>query len=281
MSSVHLTESGLRIQGADLLFCDREARGRIEDSGHEVSWRLRWESQEDALIHYPSWLFYRLGFPKKKILTPSPLAVFSGELRVDGELVSVSGWKGARGHHWGSEHAHQYAYGSALAWPTKSRDAAATRGDVPALCLDGFSARVQVAGIQSPLLSLLVGRLRGRAGDLSFNAPSRWWNRSARVVFPEWRVTYEGPAGRLRTEWSLDPAEVAGLRYLHPDGRVSYCYSTKYARLRAVLDPASGGIGGAWQTDEADLEFLQDQPISGVPLVGDERIPSLPTAALN
>ena len=275
MSSVHLTENGLRIQGQDLLYCDREARGRIDDAGHKVSWRLQWESQEEALIHYPSSLFYLLGFPKKKILTPSPLAAFRGELRVDDELVPVSGWTGLRGHNWGGAHAQQYVYGNAVALPVAIRKDRAKGSELPALCLDGFSARIQVAGRQSPMLSLAVGRLRGQGDDLAFNAPRRWWNRSARVVFPEWSVTYEGPAGRLRTEWSLDPAEVAGLRYLHPDGKVSYCYNTKYARLRAELEPAPGGTGGGWKTDEAELEFVQEQPIPGLPLVGDACIPVL------
>jgi hypothetical protein len=233
------------------------ARGVIEDDGHRVAWDLALTDGDRPLIHFPHPVLYRIGFPKKKLLTPRPRQVFSGRIEIDDIAIPVERWVGLRGHNWGTEHAHSYAYGNANLWDQPGEWA-----------IDAFSARILLGRRLSPWLS--VGVLRRSRGEFRFNAPCRWVNRSAKVGFPAWSVTFERDGATASTRWTLDPEDVAGLRYLHPDGRVSYCYNTKFARLE--VDVRHAGRQDRRTTSKAELEFLTPVPIPGIPLHGNDRL---------
>ena len=235
----------------------KRARGAIESDGHRIAWDLSLSEGGQPLIHYPYPVLYRIGFPKKKLLTPRPQQIYHGVIEVDDVEVPVDGWVGLRGHNWGSEHAHSYAYGNANLWDQPGEWA-----------YDAFSARILLGRKLSPWLS--VGVLRLAKDELRFNSPLRWINRSARVEFPSWSVTFKDSGVSLRTRWSLDPEDVAGLRYLHPDGRVSYCYNTKYAHLE--LDLKRRNDWDRRTSSKAELEFLTPVPIPGIPLHGSDRL---------
>jgi hypothetical protein len=67
----------------------------------------------------------------------------------------------------------------------------------------------------------------------------------------------------------LDPARAAGLRYLHPDGTVSYCYNVKDADTRLVLGTVS------YRSRAGELEFLFPDPVPGIPLHGESSVDQL------
>jgi hypothetical protein len=238
---------------------ERWAQGEIAGDGHRVSWELALAEGGAPLHHFPLDLFYRVPFPKKKILTPRPRVLFQGKLVVDDQEIPIKDWVGLRGHNWGTEHAHSYAYGNANLWDQAGQ-----------WLFDAFSARIQLGPVLSPWLSLAV--LRSPEGERQFTHPWRWLNATARADFPSWSCTFEDRKGRARTSWSLQPEDVAGLRYLHPDGRVSYCYNTKFAHLDLELE---GRVRDRRTTSLAELEFLSPSPIPGIPLHGEDLLPSL------
>jgi hypothetical protein len=53
---------------------------------------------------------YRAPLPRTKLLSPHPLALFSGSLEIGGERVSLEGWPGMVGHNWGAEHAATWVW---------------------------------------------------------------------------------------------------------------------------------------------------------------------------
>lgn len=234
------------------------AVGDVENDGRQISWDLELEEGDTPLYHFPIHKLYRTGFPKKKMMTSRPRQVFRGALTVNGERVDVDGWVGLRGHNWGSEHAHSYAYGNANLWEQPG-----------SWVFDAFSVRIQLGPTLSPWLS--AGVLRLPKSEIPFNQPWRLVNRTAQVDFPSWSCTFRSSESAVRARWTLDPEDVAGLRYLHPDGRVSYCYNTKYATLE--LETERRGIRERRVSHLAELEFLSPTPIPGIPLHGDDLLP--------
>jgi len=248
----------LHVAGNGCLLTPTEALGSCRGLGHRVSWSLHLASLQPPLCHFPYGALYRLGFPRKKIVTPAPELLLDGVIRVDGREIVVQGWKGLRGHNWGSEHALRYAYGNALA------------GDGPdRVLVDAFSASIRLGPFASPLLSAAV--LREGEREVPFNVPRTWWNRRVTVAFPQWQATFQAHGVRLQSTWSLDPADAAGLHYLHPDGTLSYCANSKYARARFVI--TEGEHERVVETDSAELEFLTPEPLPGVVYHGDVTIP--------
>jgi hypothetical protein len=249
----------LRLSTPQVSLDPGRAEGAVEDGGHRIAWKLDLLEGDTPLFHFPSGLLYTLPFPKKKILTPRPRQLFRGVLEVDDRRFEVERWVGIRGHNWGTEHAHTYAYGNANLWDRPGE-----------WMFDAFSARISLGPAVSPWLSVAVLRLP-RAELRTPGNPYRWLNPTATVDFPTWACTFRHQAGTARARWSLDPEDVAGLRYLHPDGRVSYCYNTKFATLQLELDRR--GAREHRVSRLAELEFLTPSPIPGIPLHGHDLLP--------
>jgi hypothetical protein len=255
MEKIAAAKTGLRLEGDGILLTDRETRTTLRDkSGQQASWDLRFEPSEPPLLHFPSNRFYTAPLPKKKLTTPAPRLRFDGWLEIGGRRHAIDGWTGLRGHNWGTEHAWAYAYGNCNLF----------REDPNAL-IDMFTAKIRLGPVKSPWLSMAV--LRADEREYGFRSLRHFVTRHAVVELPRWRVSLGSERGALVTEWSLDPEQTVGLRYLHPDGKVSYCYNTKFAEVRV-------GFGDLQLTsDQGELEFLYAQPVDGIPLVGDATLP--------
>jgi hypothetical protein len=237
--------------------CAARAAGSLESDGHRIAWDLDLEGEGPPIFHAPYEAMYRLPVPSKKLMTPRPRLTFTGWLEVDGARIEVARWVGLRGHNWGSDHPVTYAYCNANLWEEP--------GD---WAFDGFSGRIRLGPALSPWLSAAVLRLA--RDELAWNGLAGLVNKTARAEFPSWSCAFGRGAATLRVHARLDPEEVAGLRYLSPSGRVSYCYNTKFGVLEVTL-------GRAGRREErlsrfAELEFLVPEPIPGIPLHGAERL---------
>ncbi len=218
------------------------ARGSLAD----LAWDLRLSGGLPPLFHLPYQWMYTAGFPKKKALTPAPNLRFDGELRVGDRVIPVTRWVGLRGHNWGTEHAHTYAYGSCNTWDD---------GD-PTRTVDGFTVKIRLGSRLSPWLTSVVAR----NPDLDRRS-LRCWLGAGTVTPTAWSAHWSLPHLRRGSlTMTADPASYAGLRYAHPDGRESYCYNTKSAAV--VLE-----VGGrTFTSTQGELEVLFPEPLDGVPL---------------
>ena len=190
---------------------------------------------------------YAGGFPKKKLLTPAPNLTFDGSLAFGGERWEIEGWVGLRGHNWGTEHAHSYAYGAVNLWD----DGPAGRDRV----VEGFSAQIKLGARKSPWLTAVVGR----DPDVRRNR-LRHWLGAGSVELDRWSARWRRPRNGAWLQMTADPRSYAGLRYDHPDGRQSYCYNTKFADVRwAVGDRRFTSRCG-------ELEVLLPTPDPQIPL---------------
>jgi hypothetical protein len=218
------------------------AEGRIAD----VSWELGLSGGLPPLFDLPYAAMYSGSFPKKKTLTPAPNLRFDGQVRVGGERWDVDGWVGLRGHNWGTEHAHSYAYGTCNTWDDGAGDRAVV----------GFTARIRLGRGLSPWLTGVVGT----GPDIERNRLRHWLGAGS--VAPErWSARWRGPRRRqAELVMTTDPSGYAGLRYAHPDGRESYCYNTKFADVSWTVDDRR------YTSRCGELEVLFPEPLPGIDL---------------
>jgi hypothetical protein len=240
LDRVRVASDRVELRGGGFELDPHRARGEIADA----SWDLALSGGLPPLFHLAHPILYTASFPKKKILTPAPNLTFDGTLRLGGEAVSVKGWKGLRGHNWGREHAHAYAYGNCNLWDDGAEDRA----------VDGFTAKIKLGPLTSPWLSVALYTEERRI--VPDNAVLTWANPRAEVTPGRWRL----PGRKVDITMEADPATYAGLRYRHPDGRVSYCYNTKFATVRVT-------VAGQTHTSKCgELEMLTPAPLASVPL---------------
>ncbi len=190
-----------------------QARGELGGA----RWQLRLTGHGPPLRHLGWGPLYTLGFPKKKILTPAPGLSFEGVVHLDGQAHAVCDWTGLRGHNWGTEHAHSYAYGNCNLWD-----------DGVPRALDGFTVRIKLGGRPSPPLSALC--VRAPEGDRELTRPWQWL-RHGRIEPTAWHL--RRPTTHLAMGCSAQ--DMVGLRYNQPKGGEQYCYNTKFAQVSLRL----------------------------------------------
>lgn len=241
-AALSVAPDAVAIAAGSISLSASRATGRLAD----LSWDLALSGGLPPLFHLPYRWMYTAAFPKKKALTPAPNLRFDGELRVGDRVIPVSRWVGLRGHNWGSEHAHAYAYGSCNAWD----DGAAGRA------VDGFTVKIRLGPTPSPWLTSVVAR------DPDLDRRSlRGWLGSGTVTATSWSARWSWPHRRpAALTFTADPATYVGLRYAHPDGRESCCYNTKSAAVALQVGDRS------YTSTQGELEVLFPEPLAGVPL---------------
>ena len=204
------------------------------------------------------WRLLREGpFPRSKLLTPLPALEFSGTVRLPGgETIAVDGWPGMQGHNWGREHAFDYAWGQCVFPATAS---------TPAAMVEGFSARVKVAGRTTPRLSALVVR-RGD-DEYRFDALFDAWRQDAALTRHRWSVRLRGAAGEVRLRMDAAGQPEACLGYRNPDGHTSYCFNSKLADTLVEVWPARGAPFTLRSPHGGALEFLRTERDLALPVV--------------
>jgi len=250
------------ISGLTLLL-DRDGgqtAGKMSADGVDVSWDLQLQREPgelgEPLSLLPSDRLIDAPFPKNKLLTPFPVARFSGIVRWGGESGGswdIENWIGMQGHNWGAAHSPEYAWGQCVFTDASGE---------PFAMVEGASGRIELGPVTSPLLSMLTVRRNGR--EYRFDRLVDLWRQSPRIDFPVWSLTMSGAAGRARLTMRGRPERMVCLGYDNPNQVRRYCLNSKTAAVSLRVDPVnedgfecSSRYGGA-------LEFLQQTEHSQV-----------------
>jgi len=243
-TSLRLSNTNISIDTQKIHLQPTKATGTIGC----IRWDLSLTEGGPPLLHLPWDWMYRAGFPKKKLVTPHPNARFNGRIQWGDQTWELDNWIGMRGHNWGTEHAHQYAYGNCNLWD-----------DGVDRVVDGFTAQVKLGPVKSPWLSSLVARNPNIAQN-----QLRHWFRAGQVSPGQWRLGWPSPSSSDQNAtvltMSTDPTTYVGLRYEHPDGSESYCYNTKFA------DVEWRAQGERFTSKCGELEVLFPDPLADVPM---------------
>ncbi|MDP2228442.1 MAG: hypothetical protein Q8J78_13305 [Moraxellaceae bacterium] len=228
----------------------REAlRGKLHTSRGTASWNLQLKRSDDVLYHFPHEQFYRLPWPKKKVITRDCFLRFTGRLSCAG-LEAEGEFIGMNGHNWGTEHAHEYAYADCNLFREE-----------PGAYFDGFSVKLALARglVKTPFLSMASLKLDGHWHH--FNAISQVWKQRVNALDDyRWILTLQNATHRLEVAIDGQNPRVepwVALHYDHPDGRRSVIKNTKFAsgRLRLFMQ-GSNEVLRELNSDYFELETL-------------------------
>ena len=202
--------------------------GGAEGACGEASWSLRHSTSEPELHHLtPEWL-YRAPLPRTKLTSPAPAASFEGVFTLAGEAsIDLSGWRGAVGHNWGSEHAERWIWLHGAGFDGQ-----------PAAWLDVALGRMRLAGRMTPWVANGVLCLDGRRHRLGGLAA-----RGLRVQEGAQGCTLRLPGqDGLVVECSatVPPATSAGWRYADPDGGEHDVLNCSIAALEVTVTSSAG-----------------------------------------
>ena len=207
--------------------------GGVASGGHEIRWDLTYEGSAEPVLLLAERM-YQGRFPRAKALVPVPMAVFAGQVVVDGEPVQVAGWTGSQNHNWGSQHTDEYAWGQVAGFD-----------NAPGSFLECSTARVRVAGLRTPWLSPMVLRHEDRQYSMTGLAAARRAEGAYRASGPAYAWTLRsadaaGPGGEVTVSAEfLAPAEsFVTFDYRNPPGGSKKCLNSKIAQCAVTVSEA-------------------------------------------
>lgn len=225
-------------------------RGAIGAGDGRLEWALELAGEARPIVPLPLESMYEGPFPKSKLVTPLPDAIAHGEVNVRGERWSLDGWRGMQGHNWGRGHADSYAWCHVGQWDEG--------GD---LVLEGFSGRVRVGPVMSPLTTIVCVRHRGVVYD--FNRPADILRARGDVTARSWTFSASNDLAHVEGTVEAEAADMVGLFYPNPSGPTTYCLNSKLARARVRFEPR-GRPPVVLSTRAAALEIGTHRPDHGV-----------------
>ena len=158
----------------------------------------------------------------------------------------MSDWIGSLNHNWGSRHTDAYAWGQVAGFD-----------GAPDTFLECSTARVRVAGLLSPPLTLVVLRqgdreLRLNAVAASLRARGRYDAGGDPVT---WRFRTAG--GVVSGEISAPAAAFVTFTYANPPGGTKACLNTKIAAARVEVRRPGEAPVTLRTADRAAFEILR------------------------
>jgi hypothetical protein len=219
--------------------------GWAETDGNRIEWDLHYGGSEAPLFHLPQQL-YDKPLPKAKSLVGLPLALFNGQLRVNGEIMRIENWVGSQNHNWGSKHTDHYAYGQVAGFD-----------NAPQSFLEIATARIRLGPFWSPWMTPLVLRHDGR--EFALNALGRALRNKGAFNYFDWHFVAEDAGARIAGRIHAPREFFVGLRYYNPPGGNKCCLNSKIAACElAIADKRSGRSETLRTAHRAAFEILSD-----------------------
>ena len=224
--------------------------GSAAGTKHRLSWTLTYLSPERPLLLLPDRL-YETSLPKAKALVGSPQARFSGELVVNGRLITIQDWVGSQNHNWGEKHTDRYAWGQVAGFD-----------GAPDVFLECATASIRVGPLFTPPMSPVV--LRIGAEEFRFSTIRGALRAKAEYRPFSWQIRTRDDDGEIDVTFSAKPEEFVALPYDNPPGGQKICLNSKLASCRVRLH-LNGRASYSFETlHRGAFEILGDASAPGV-----------------
>lgn len=232
---------------------DHQLHGDAALGGHQISWSLNYQGEDDSLLFLPANL-YNSRLPRAKSVISRPQAQFSGELVVDGETIALDQWPGSENHNWGSRHTDRYAWGQVAAFDNN-----------PDAFMECISAQVKVGPLMSPRLTIAVVRVDGE--DYLFNRLSSAFRAKGRYGFFDWQLSSQQDGCGLNVNITAPDSAFVALTYFNPPQGSKTCLNSKIAGCQVELARPNQPVLRLSSRHGAAFEILTDRTDHGRPLL--------------
>jgi hypothetical protein len=230
------------------------ARGAIASGGRRIAFDLAFEVRGGPFFFLPRPWMYQRRFPTSKGSSPIPDARVSGAMTVGGVEWTLDRWPGMVGHNWGRRHAFRYAWAHCNSWDEDTD-----------LVVEGITASTAVGPFDLWPVTAATARLGGTT--YAMNGLSSLLRNRGDMTHRRWSIEARGSGATLHGEVWADLADMVGLHYENPDGKMTYCSNTKLAGATFELR-APGGERAVVHSRAAALEIGSRERNHGVRMVG-------------
>jgi len=221
--------------------------------GGALGWSLAVSGKAPPLLLLPAAL-YGTRLPAAKALVTRPDAHFTGSIEVDGERIELSDWPGTLNHNWGCRHTDHYAWGQVAGFD-----------GAPEVFLECATARLRLAGVWTPPMSLIVLRIGGE--ELRMNGLLRALRNTGTLDRFDWRIEAEQHGVRITVHIHASRVDFAGLRNDNPGRPQKTCLNSKLAACELTLERRGEPPRRLRSAHGAAFEILTDGETFGVPVL--------------
>lgn len=217
---------------AGVSFDGRRLVGEVEHGNARIRFDLSLDERDPApFVPFPLPAMYRGGFPKSKPVSPIFDARANGEVIVESSGASrvwdVSRWPAMQGHNWGVGHADLYAWAHVNSWNEPEGNG---------VVLEGFSGRVKLGRVHTPLITMIG--LRHRGVRYEARLPGEFLRTRGRIErLRKWSFGCRQAEATIEGELELADDDTVGLYYPNPTGEMTYCLNSKIARADVRFAP--------------------------------------------
>jgi len=253
IADCHFDSAGLFARIAAARLDASRLEGSAALRGNRLRWMLDYHGGGAPLLLLPRALYDR-PLPRAKALVGSPNASFDGTIEVNGEAVSVDGWRGSQNHNWGSRHTDSYAWGQVAGFDGAD--------DV---FLECSTAQLRIGPLWTPRMSLVVLRLGGE--EIALNGLAQSLIARGRVDDFDWRIRSRSRAATVTLRIHAPRRAFVALNYDNPPGGSKTCLNTKLAACALTLTRPRRAPEQFTTAHRAAFEILTDRGEHGIPVV--------------
>lgn len=248
-------DDGSIVRIGDAWLSETHLDGRVESEGRSLSWSLDMEPARQCFQHLPAALRGRIEKRVSTVCSPNLSVPFSGEVHVDGDVLSFNGDHGCQSHRWGRSHSESWTWAHCR---FEERDA----------LFEGLAAKARLGPLPAPTSTFVF--LKYGDEDIAFN-DMRWALRAkSNYELPTWIFSARTDRWKLTGTAELNPERSVQVTYTDPDGSNRYCCNSEVAGMALQLH---GRNGRTWKlateltaAGSAHLEFGARERFASVPV---------------
>lgn len=215
-------DDGALVRIGDSWLSENHLEGEVAAADRRLRWSIDFEPSLRCYQHLPAVLRSRLERRASVVCSPNLSVPMTGEVELDGEVLSLYEDPGAQSHRWGRRHPESWAWAHCSMW-----DEGATA------VFEGVAAKPSLGPVSGPTTTFLYLEHAGQ--EIAFNE-LKWALRSrSRYELPTWAFSARNEdwklagAARIRTDRSFQ------VTYEDPDGSKRYCANSETGDLAIEL----------------------------------------------
>ncbi len=209
----------------DSRFGPQRVAGSARTDRCDAAWELEFTSDEEPFRHLPRGWMYDAPIPRTKLLSPHPLALWSGRVTVDGREIDLDGWPGMVGHNWGAQHAERWIWTHGVAFEGQ-----------PRTWFDGGFGRIKLGPLTTPWIANACLSIDGERHRLG--GPGRARATEIHETPTGCHFVLPGKDVEVRGSVSAPAERFVGWVYADPDGPEHNTVNCSIAAMKLTVKRA-------------------------------------------